>query len=251
VTLSVLTGAGAIFSREMQLYRAKLSRPTFVVSALVTPLMYLVVFGLGLGRQVRIAGGDYLTFLVPGLMAMAAMHNAFTWVASGINIARFYHRTWQIIMLAPVAPLAVVAGTVTAGMARGLFAAILVGLAGLAAGWRPDPTLVIPLTLLLETALFAALGLVIGLKTRSTEEHTTYTNFLITPMGFFCGTFFPLSSLPSWLAAPLHLLPLTHANLALRQPGFTAEALTALVVLTGFAALLLAWGGGLVARYRE
>jgi len=248
---ALFAGGGAIFRREMQLYRAKLSRPTFVVAALVTPLMYLVVFGLGLGRQVRIDGGDYLTFLVPGLMVMAAMHNAFTWVASGINIARFYHRTWQVIMLAPVTPQAVVAGTIAAGMARGLSAAALVGLAGGAVGWRPEPSLLIPLTLVLETGLFAALGLVIGLKTRRTEEHTTYTNFLITPMGFFCGTFFPLSSLPSWLAAPLQLLPLTHANLAVRQPGFTPEALVALVVLAGFALVLLAWGTRRVARYRE
>ncbi|MEO0034924.1 MAG: hypothetical protein RLZZ501_947 [Pseudomonadota bacterium] len=248
---AALAGAGAIFRREMQLYRAKLSRPTFVVSALVTPLMYLVVFGLGLGRQVRIEGGDYLTFLVPGLMAMAAMSNAFTAVASGINIARFYHRTWQIIMLAPVTPLAVVAGTVGAGMARGLFAATLVGAAGLAAGWRPEPTLAMPAALLLETALFAGLGLVIGLNTRSTEEHTTYTNFLITPMGFFCGTFFPLASLPGWLAAPLHLLPLTHAVIALREPGLTATALGALGVLSGFALVLLGWAVWLVARYRE
>ncbi|SEH52591.1 ABC transporter permease [Magnetospirillum fulvum] len=249
--MSPLSGAGPIFQREIQLYRAKLARPTFVVAALVTPLMYLVVFGLGLGRQVRIDGGDYLTFLVPGLMGMAAMHNAFTWVASGINIARFYHRTWQIIMLAPVSPLAVVAGTVAAGMARGLFAAILVGLVGLAAGWRPEPTAAIPLALLLETSLFSALGMVIGLKTRSTEEHTTYTNFLITPMGFFCGTFFPLASLPSWLSAPLHLLPLTHANIALRQSGLTGDALAALGILTLFAVLLLGWAGQMVARYRE
>jgi ABC-type multidrug transport system permease subunit len=249
--MSLLSGAGPIFRREMQLYRAKLARPTFVVSALVTPLMYLVVFGLGLGRQVRIDGGDYLTFLVPGLMGMAAMHNAFTWVASGINIARFYHRTWQIIMLAPVSPLAVVAGTVAAGMARGLFAATLVGLAGLAAGWHPTPTAAIPLALLLETALFAALGMVIGLSTRSTEEHTTYTNFLITPMGFFCGTFFPLANLPPWLSAPLHLLPLTHANIALRQSGLTGDALAALGILALFAVLLLGWAGRMVARYRE
>jgi ABC-type multidrug transport system permease subunit len=249
--MSILAGAMPIFEREMLLYRVKLARPTFVVSALITPLMYMVVFGLGLGRQVRVDGGDYLSFLVPGLMGMAAMHNAFNWVASGINIARFYHRTWQIVMLAPVSPLAVVVGNVAAGMARGLIATLLVGLAGLAAGWRPEATAVLPLALLFETALFAAFGMVIGLKTRSTEEHTTYTNFLITPMGFFCGTFFPLSNLPDWLATPIHLLPLTHANIALRQGGFTSEAAVALAALAAFAAVLLVWACRTVAAYRE
>jgi ABC-type multidrug transport system permease subunit len=250
-TGTILTGAMPIFAREMLLYRVKLVRPTFVVSTLVTPLMYMLVFGLGLGRQVRVEGGDYLSFLVPGLMGMAAMHNAFNWVASGINIARFYHRTWQIVMLAPVSPLAVVVGNVAAGMARGLIASVLIGLAGIAAGWRPEPTLVLPLALLLETALFAALGMVIGLKTRGMEEHTTYTNFLITPMGFFCGTFFPLSNLPAWLAAPIHLLPLSQANAALRLGAFNGEAAIALGALAAFAVLLLAWAKRAVATYRE
>lgn len=246
-----LSGAGPIFRREMLLFRVKLARPSFVLSTMVTPLMYMVVFGLGLGRQVRVDGGDYLSFLVPGLMGMAAMHNAFNWVASGLNIARFYHRTWQLVMLAPVSPVAVVAGNVGAGMARGLIAALLVGGAGLAAGWRPSPTLALPAALVLETALFAAVGMVIGLKTRGMEEHTTYTNFVITPMGFFCGTFFPLANLPGWLAGPLHLLPLTHANVALRQPALTADAVVALAVLAAFAVVLLAWATRVVATYRE
>jgi ABC-type multidrug transport system permease subunit len=249
--IPALSGAWPIFLREMQLYRVKLSRPTFVVSALITPLMYLMVFGLGLGRQVQVAGGDYLSFLLPGLMGMAAMHNSFNWVASGINIARFYHRTWQIVMLAPVSPLAVVVGNVAAGVMRGLIAVTLLGVAGLLAGWRPAPTLALPLALLFETVLFAALGMVVGLKTRSTEEHTTYTNFLITPMGFFCGTFFPLSNLPGWLSGPLHLLPLTHATIALREASLSDTALTSLAVLAAFALVLLAWARRVVARYRE
>jgi ABC-type multidrug transport system permease subunit len=249
--MTILAGAIPIFRREMLLYRVKLARPTFAMSTLVTPLMYMLVFGLGLGRQVRVEGGDYLSFLVPGLLGMAAMNNSFNWVASGINIARFYHRTWQIVMLAPVSPLAVVAGNVAAGMARGLIAALLIGLAGIVAGWRPEPTLVLPLALVLETALFAALGMVIGLKTEGMEEHTTYSNFLIAPMGFFCGTFFPLSNLPPWLSGPLHLLPLTHANDALRRGGFDGEAAIALGVLAAFAVVLLTWAGRAVANYRE
>ncbi|MTJ83852.1 MAG: ABC transporter [Telmatospirillum sp.] len=249
--MSLLDGAGPIFRREMLLFRIKLARPTFVLSTMVTPLFYMVVFGLGLGRQVRMADGSYLSFLVPGLMGMAAMHNAFAWVASGINIARFYHRTWQVVMLAPLSPVAVTAGTVAAGMVRGLVAALLVGVAGAVAGWRPSPTLVLPATLLLETALFAAFGMVVGIKTKGAEESSTYTNFLITPMGFFCGTFFPLSNLPPWLAAPMHLLPLTHANIALRESGLSLLALTSLAVLALFTVLLCGWACHAVAGYRE
>ncbi|MFT3960469.1 ABC transporter permease [Propionivibrio sp.] len=249
--MSRLSGALPIFLREMQLFRVKLSRPTYVVSALVTPLMYLLVFGLGLGRQVRIGGGDYLSFLVPGLIGMTAMNNAFNWVANAVNFSRFYYRTWTLVLLAPVSPLAICAGHVAAGIARGLIATALVAAAGFAAGWRPTPTLLFPLALLLEMACFSALGLLVGIKTKTSEEHMAYTNFLITPMGFFCGTFFPLDGLPGWLAQPMLLSPLTQANIALRLPAFTGEALVALGALAAFTALFLLFAVKAVASYAE
>ena len=249
-TLS-LNGAMPIFVREMQLFHTKLKRPTYVVSALVTPLMYLLVFGLGLGRQVNIADSSYLVFLIPGLIGMTAMNNAFSWVASAINFSRFYYRTWPLVVLAPVSPLAITVGNVSAGMARGIFATLLVALAGLAVGWRPPLTLLLPLALLLETACFSALGVVVGVRTRSSEEHLTYANFLITPMGFFCGTFFPLDNFPPWLAAAIRMLPLTQANIALRQPGFGAEAIAALASLAVLTLALFALAVRAVSTYAE
>lgn len=246
-----LNGTLPIFVREMQIFRLRLARPTYVVSALVTPLMYLVVFGLGLGRQVRIDGGDYLNFLVPGLIGMTAMNNAFNWVASAVNFSRFYYRTWPLVMLAPVSPLAICAGNIAAGIARGLIATALVAAAGLVAGWRPEPTPVFLLALLLEMACFAALGMLVGVKTKTSEEHMAYTNFMITPMGFFCGTFFPLDNLPGWLTLPMQALPLTQATIALRQPGFTVEALFSLCSLLLFFFFVLSLSIRAVARYSE
>ena len=249
--MSCLSGAWPIFLREMQIFRVRLSRPTYILSALVTPLMYLLVFGLGLGRQVRIEGGNYLAFLVPGLIGMAAMTNAFNWVASAINFSRFYYRTWPLIILAPVSPLAGVAGYVASGMARGGVAALLVGVAGFAAGWWPGSVSVLLLTLLLETVCFAALGVFIGVRTTRNEEHMVYANFLITPMGFFCGTFFPIDSLPLWLAVPMRFFPLTQANTALRQSAFGGEACLALGALAVFALTFFVLAVRAVRSYSE
>lgn len=249
--MTMLAGAKPIFMREMLLFWLKLERPSYVLSAMITPLFYMLVFGLGLGRQVRVGGGSYLSFLVPGLMGMATMTNSFTWVASNINFARFYYRTWQFVMLAPVSPFAVAVGYVVAGIVRALISVALIGLAGLAVGWRPSMTLVLPLALVLESSIFAAFGIVIGLKTKKSEDFNSYANFLITPMGFFCGTFFPLSSLPSWLAAPIRLLPLSQANIALRQAAFTGEAVFALGALTAFAFVLLVWACRTIVNYQE
>ena len=121
----------AIFSHEMALFNVRLKRPSFVLSMMATPVMYLLVFGLGLGRSVRVAGGDYLSFLAPGLMAMAAMLNSFAWVASALNFSRFYHRTYPLVALAPIGSGAIVAGHMLAGIARGLTSALLVALVAL------------------------------------------------------------------------------------------------------------------------
>lgn len=237
----------AIFSREMALFNVRLKRPSFVLSALATPVMYLVVFGLGLGRSVKVEGGDYLSFLAPGLMAMAAMTNSFAWVASALNFSRFYHRTYPLVALAPIGSGAIVAGHMLAGIARGLIAALLVGLVAVWAGWRPEPSWAAPLALALDCAEFAALGVVIGMATGHTEEHAAYTNFLITPMGFFCGVFFPVSALPAWAGTLLSWLPLGPAVAALR----TGHGSAALIGLCAYALLFTALAMRAVATYHE
>lgn len=247
-----LDGMGPIFWREMALFKTKLVQPTFVLASMVTPLFYMLVFGLGLGRQVKLPGDtDYLSFLIPGLMGMTAMSNSFTWVASNINFARFYYRTWQLIVLSPTSAFAIVGGNIAAGMVRGLIAVALVGVVGVASGWRPAATVAWPLALVLETLVFSAFGVFIGIVTKKSEEHSAYANFLITPMGFFCGTFFPIANFPPWLAAVMRALPLTQANTAMREPGLTDQAVVSLAVLVGYAILLSAVACRRVATYHE
>jgi ABC-type multidrug transport system permease subunit len=55
---------------------------------------------------------------------------------------------------------------------------------------------------------------------KSHADQSLLTSFVITPMAFLGGTFFPLESLPNWAAAPLNLLPLSHASKAARQAAF-------------------------------
>lgn len=251
LSTSFLRGAAAIFLREMQIFRLRIARPSYALSSLITPLLYLLVFGLGLGRQVRIAEGDYLSFLIPGLIGMAAMHNTFSSVAGAINFSRFYYRTWTLVILAPISPFAVCAGNIAAGLARALIATALIAITGLVAGWRPVLTLSFPLALIVEMICFSALGILVGVKTKTSEEHMAYANFLITPMGFFCGTFFPLDNLPVWLAYPLRALPLTQATMILRQPGFTPENCLLLCALTFVTGIIIFLAVRAIAEYAE
>ncbi len=241
-----------IFLKDMLLFQRRLLRLGYVMSTLFAPLLYLVAFGLGLGKQVAMRSGvTYLDFLLPGLVAMSSMTNSYTWVANSLNMGRLYFRTFQIYLQAPVSPWEIVAGQTLAGMVRGLFAAsVILGL-GLVLGTHLHFTLFFVLGLLLNGLVFAAFGVVVGLKSKSHEDTATFTNFFILPMAFFCGTFFPVDSMPWWAQKIIYLLPLTHTNQLLRSPVWGSETMVSLVLLGAAAGFCIALSILFIRRYSE
>jgi len=240
-----------IFLKDMLLFKRRLLRLGYVLSTLFAPLLYLLAFGLGLGKSVAMHQGSYLDFLLPGLVAMSSMTNSYTWVANSLNMGRLYFRTFQIYLQTPVSPWEIVAGQTLAGMVRGLFASsVILGL-GLLLGSHLHLTAIFGLGLLLNGLVFAALGVVVGLKSKSHEDTGTFTNFFILPMAFFCGTFFPVHSLPWWAQKIIYLLPLTHTNLLLRLPVWGPEVLRSLVLLAAAAGLCVTLSILFIRRYSE
>ncbi|HMK65306.1 MAG TPA: ABC transporter, partial [Thermodesulfobacteriota bacterium] len=123
-----------IFLREMLLFKKKLFRLGYIFTSMMVPLLYLLAFGLGLGRSVRVTGGTYINYLLPGLVAMSSMNNSYNWVASGLNLSRLYFKTFQVLVQAPIASTSIMTGYVLSGMIRGLFASVMIILVGLVTG---------------------------------------------------------------------------------------------------------------------
>ena len=121
-----------IYFKEMLLFKRKLFKLGYLFSAMVVPVIYLVAFGLGLGRSVQTGRGTYLDFLIPGLVAMSSMNNSYSWVASALNLNRLYFKTFQVFVQAPISPFSIMIGEVLAGMTKGLFASVLIMLVGFA-----------------------------------------------------------------------------------------------------------------------
>jgi|UniRef100_A0A7C3SJB2 ABC-type multidrug transport system permease subunit len=240
-----------IFLREILLFGRRLLRLGYVASALLMPLLYLMAFGLGLGRRVAIGGGTYLDYLLPGLVAMSSMINSYTWIANGLTMGRVYFRTFQVYLQAPVSAAAIVWGEVISGMVRGLFSSVILLVLGHVLGSSLRLSLIFLLTLLLNCLLFSAFGVVVGMRARSHEDAANFSNFFIMPMAFFCGTFFPVEQMPRVLQMAITALPLTHTNLLLRTPAWTPASLESLMVLGGYSAACLALGILLVRRYSE
>lgn len=240
-----------IFLKEFIHFRRKLFKLGYIFSAMVAPVIYFLAFGLGLGNRVRIEGTDYLTFLIPGLVAMSSMHNAYAWVAGTINLSRLYFKTFQIFIQAPISSFSIIVGEVLAGMVKGLFASLLIIAIGFITAKNFFLTPLFIGALFINCFLFASLGVVVGMLTRSHEETATYANFLIMPMAFFCGTFFPLDRVPWVLKNIIYLLPLTHTNILIRKVEMDPAAWLSLLVLVVYGTIFFFWGKRLIDAYNE
>jgi len=206
-------GWTAVYLREMIILKRRLAK--LIPAWSVSPLLYLIAFGYAVGRHVNVGGHSYLEFLLPGLAAMASMTQAFA-IAGEINIARFYWHIFDEFQAAPISNLAYVLGEVLAGMTRALLGGGVILILGALFGVVLSYNALFLTAFLLNSFVFASLAVGLAMHVKSHADQTLLNNFIITPMAFLGGTFFPLSQLPVWGQRVLEVLPLTHATKAIR-----------------------------------
>ncbi|HEY9881193.1 MAG TPA: ABC transporter permease [Leptolyngbyaceae cyanobacterium] len=201
--------------------------PQVAASGLVSPLIYILAFGLGLGSSIDqvsqpSAGDSYLEFILPGMVALSAMVISFGGTTFSICGDRLFTKNFEEMLLYPVNPLALHLGKMLAGIVRGMMTAasvILVAVLFTGKVW----SFLNPLFLLLvalNCAVFAGLGVIVGLNVKSLESVGLFNNFLIVPMSFLGGTFFDPAALPAALKVIVYLLPLTYTTVGLRAAAY-------------------------------
>lgn len=196
-------------------------------SGLVSPLIYILAFGLGLGNSLDqvvepSAGDSYLEFILPGMVALSSMVISFGGTTFSICGDRLFTKTFEEMMLYPVHPLALHLGKMLAGIVRGLMTAasvILVAILFTGKIWSFLNPLFL-LVLVLNCAVFAGLGVIVGLNVKSLESVGLFNNFLIVPMSFLGATFFDPTTLPTALQAIVYCLPLTYTTTGLRAAAY-------------------------------
>ncbi len=204
-------------------------------SGLVSPLIYIIAFGLGLGSSIRPGTSissdynSYLEFMLPGMVALSSMAISFAGTTFSICGERLYTKTFEEMLLVPVHPLALHLGKMLAGVARGLMTsasvmvvAILFTVGTTGDLWRIwsfiNPLFL--LVLVLNCAVFSGLGTIVGLKVKSLESVGLLNNFLIVPMSFLGATFFDPAKLPIILKVIVYCLPLTYTSVGLRSAAY-------------------------------
>lgn len=232
-------GSTAVYRREMLILKRRLKKQ--LMGQAITPLLYLVTFGYAMGSEIRFEDVTYLQFLLPGLVAMSSMTQAFS-ISTDINVARFYWHIFDEFQAAPISNAAYVAGEVMAGMTRALMSIVIILGLGALFGVYLHMGFWFWLAILLNSFLFSSLAVMMAMLVKSHADQGLLTNFIITPMAFLGGTFFPLDKLPESIGMILSLLPLTHASTLIRNAAFQESvSLFSLVLLTILGGLLF-WG---------
>ncbi len=201
-----------------------------IVGSLAFPLLFLLVFGTGLGSTLGMfaQGMDYAKFLFPGIIGMTVLMTSFT---SGMSVV--WDREFGFlkeVLVAPVSRWTVVAGKVLGGGTVATMQGMLILPFAPLLGVSLTPLLVveiIPLMLLMASAL-GGLGILIASRMRSMEAFMVIMNVTMMPMIFLSGVFFPVEGLPSWLNALVKINPVTYGVDPIRQlfqsngiPGIT------------------------------
>jgi ABC-type polysaccharide/polyol phosphate export permease len=236
-----------IFWKDMLLIRKKPWK--FLASSMVTPVLYLVTFGWGLGRGMSMAGGTYLDFVLPGLLALSAMNNSFGPVSTSVNVSKLYTKTIEEVLVSPVGPWSIALGRALSGTVRGLFSAFLLLIVGLVSGVNMILSPFIVLVLALTAFCFASAAVAAAIVAKSHEDMSNFNSFVIIPMSFLAGTFFSPDKLPEPFRSMILVYPLTHANILLRAfvGGKVPDVLSA-IILAAYAAFFFYLAGRMLKR---
>ncbi len=185
------------------------------LAAVITPLMYLIVFGLGI--QTTSHGEPYLNFLIPGIVALSTMTGSFGAVAQNMSVQRLYEKALDQVMVSPTPLWQFILGQVIGGSLRGMYAGCMILLITF-----PVRTGLIFngasfFIMFLNGAVFSTLALVLSFLAKSYTDAPRFTAYIITPMSFLCNTFFSTESMPAGIRQFIAALPLSQTSGMIRS----------------------------------
>jgi ABC-2 type transport system permease protein len=187
----------------------------------VQPLLWLFIFGTALRHNQALAGGssDYRAYLAPGVMAQAAL-----FVAIFFGLGVIWDRDvgqLQRLLATPLPRLGIVLGKATGAAIRALAQAVVllvvIAVAGISIRWSVQGVVGAVTLLLLGTAAFACLSMILASLVRTRERFMGIGQLVVMPIFFASSALYPLALMPAWLRAVAHANPLTYEVHGMRQ----------------------------------
>ncbi|HJV01360.1 MAG TPA: ABC transporter permease [Burkholderiaceae bacterium] len=179
-----------------------------VAAPILTAMLYLLIFGHVLEGRVQVyAGVNYTAFLIPGLVMMSVLQNAFANSSSSLIQSKITGNL-VFVLLTPLSHWEIFSAYVIASMVRG----IVVGLGVfIVTAWFAHLSFTAPLWIavfaLLGAAILGTMGLIAGVWAEKFDQLAAFQNFLIMPLTFLSGVFYSIHSLPTFWLTVSHLNP--------------------------------------------
>ena len=179
-----------------------------VAAPVLTALLYLLIFGHVLEGHVKVYNSiSYTAFLVPGLVMMSVLQNAFANSSSSLIQSKIMGNL-VFLLLTPLSHWSWFVAYVGSSIVRGLAVGTGVMLAGL---WFSPLSFVAPLWIVvfavMGAALMGSLGLIAGLWAEKFDQLAAFQNFVIVPLTFLSGVFYSIQSLPAFWQNASHFNP--------------------------------------------
>lgn len=189
-----MTGFQTLFYKEVLRFW-KVATQT-VTAPIMTAMMYLLIFGQALDGHVKVHGVSYMAFLIPGLVMMSVLQNAFANASSSLIQSKVTGNL-VFIMLPPLSHWEMFSAYVLAAVVRG----VVVGLGVfVVTAWFAHLSFTSPLWIALFAFLGAAvlgtMGLIAGIWAEKFDQLAAFQNFVIVPATFLSGVFYSIESLP-------------------------------------------------------
>jgi len=215
-----------------------------LVPPAITMTLYFLIFGKLIGSRIGDMGGfDYMDFIVPGLVMMSVIQNAYGNISSSFFGAKF-GRHVEELLVSPMPNHVILGGYVAGGVLRGLMVGLIVlAIAMLFTHVRiPHPFIMIS-TILLGAVVFSLAGFVNAVYAKKFDDIAIVPTFILTPLTYLGGVFYSVRVLPDWAQAATQANPIVYMGHAFRYglPGEKGPGVSIVLeyaVMLGFTAAL-------------
>jgi ABC-2 type transport system permease protein len=213
-----------------------------VAAPILTAMLYLLIFGHVLEGRVQVYEGvSYTAFLIPGLVMMSVLQNAFANASSSLIQSKITGNL-VFVLLTPLSHWEIFSAYTIAAMVRGLAVGLGVFVA---TAWFAHMSFAWPLWIavfaLLGAAILGTMGLIAGVWAEKFDQLAAFQNFLIMPLTFLSGVFYSIHSLPPFWLTVSHLNPFFYMIDGFRYGFFGQSDInpwTSLAIVSAFLVVL-------------
>lgn len=183
----------------------------------ITMVLYFVIFGNLIGNRIGGMGGfTYMQYIVPGLIMMSVITNAYSNVVSSFFSSKF-QRSVEELLVSPVSPHVILIGYAVGGILRGLAVAAIVSVLSLFFTHMQVHHLgIMLLVIILTAAIFALGGFINAVYARNFDDISIVPTFVLTPLTYLGGVFYSIDLLPAFWQKVSLANPILHMVNAFR-----------------------------------